>query len=144
MLQSETGSNHCGLVFWLIEKRVGLAGDSHLYSLVRTFCQHFTEHPLFIFNKILPIIMSIPPTFPFFFYDKNWLLSYLFLLSFLLWCLCHNCYKYLAIEEKKGESEGVVPPQKPGLPTFRNCLERETFSAKHENPRVGSRPAYSI
>ena len=65
-------------------KRVGLAGDSHLYSLVRTFCQHFTESPLFIFNKILAIIMYIPPTFPFFFYDKNGLFSYVFLLSFLL------------------------------------------------------------
>ena len=45
---------------------VGLAGDSHLHSLVRAFCQHFTENSLFIFNKILAIIMYIPPTFPFF------------------------------------------------------------------------------
>ena len=45
--------------------------------------------------------MFIPPTFPFFFYDKKWLLSYLFLLPFLFWCLFQNYYKYLAIEEKK-------------------------------------------
>ena len=54
--------------------------------------------------------MYIPPTFQFFFYDKNWLSSYLFLLSFLLWYLCHNYYKYLAIEEKKGASEGGSAP----------------------------------
>ena len=33
------------------------------------FGQHFTENPLFFSNEILAIIMSIPPTFPFFFYD---------------------------------------------------------------------------
>ena len=27
-------------------------------------CQHFTENPLFISNKILSIFMSIPTTFP--------------------------------------------------------------------------------
>ena len=144
MLQSETGNNHCRTRVMSYQKRVGLAGDSHLHSLVRTFCLHFTENPLFIFNKILAIIMYIPPTFPFFFYDKNWLLSYVFFLSVLPWCLCHNYYKYLVIEEKKGASEGVVPPQKPGLPTFRNCLEGETLSAKRKNPWVGSRPAYSV
>ena len=34
------------------------------------FCQHFTENPFFISNKILTTIMAIPPTFPLFFYDK--------------------------------------------------------------------------
>ena len=29
-----------------------------------------------------------------------------------------------------------------GLPTFRNCLEGETSSAKRKNPQVGSRPAH--
>ena len=119
--------------------------DQRVILICTVWCvPFFTENPLFIFNKILTIIMYIPPTFPFFFYDKNWLFSYVFLLSFLLWCLCHNYYKYLAIEEKKGASEGVVPPQKPGLPTFRNCLEGETLSAKRKNPRVGSRPAYIV
>ena len=33
------------------------------------------------------------------------------------------------------------PVQKAGLPTFRNCLEGETSSAKRKNPRVVSRPA---
>ena len=84
MLQSETGNNHCQTRVMSYYKRVGLAGDSHLHNLVRTFCEHFTENPLFIFNKILAIIMYIPSTFPFFFYDKNWLLSNLFLLSSLL------------------------------------------------------------
>ena len=51
-----------GLVLCLIKN---VSGDSHLHSLVCTFCQHFTENPLFIFNKILVIIMYIPPTFPF-------------------------------------------------------------------------------
>ena len=96
-------------------------GDSHLHSLVRAFCQHFTENPLFIFNKILAFIMYIPPTFPFLFYDETLLLSYLFLL-FIFPTLMPlnpttiiNIYKlYLAIEEKKVQaSEGVVPPQKP-------------------------------
>ena len=35
----------------------------NLRNLVHTFCQHFTEKPIFIFDKILGIIMSIPPTF---------------------------------------------------------------------------------
>ena len=69
-------------------------------------------------------------------YDTNWLFSYVFLLSFLLRCLCHNYYKYLAIEEKKGASEGVVPPQKPGLPTLRNCLEGETLGRIHKNEQL--------
>ena len=73
-----------GLVLCLIKNVLDQRVYSHLHSLVRTFCQHFTENPLFIFNKILAIIMYIPPTFPFFFYDKNWLFSYVFLLSFLL------------------------------------------------------------
>ena len=30
---------------------------------VFSFCQHFTENQLFISNKILAIIMSIPPTY---------------------------------------------------------------------------------
>ena len=34
------------------------------------FCQHFTENQFFISNKILTTIISIPPTFPLFFYDK--------------------------------------------------------------------------
>ena len=38
-------------------------------NLVHIFCQHFTENQLFFSNEILAIIMSIPPTFPFFFYD---------------------------------------------------------------------------
>ena len=29
-----------------------------------------------------------------------------------------------------------------GLPTFRNCLEGETSSAKRKKRRVGSRPSY--
>ena len=33
-------------------------------------------------------------------------------------------------------------PTIPGLPTFRNCLEGETSSAKRKNPQVGSRPAH--
>ena len=33
-----------------------------LFFGVYSFCQHFTENPLFISNKILTIIMSIPPT----------------------------------------------------------------------------------
>ena len=41
----------------------------NLQNLVHIFCQHFTENPLFFSNEILAIIMSIPPTFPFFFYD---------------------------------------------------------------------------
>ena len=39
------------------------------FVLVHIFYQHFTENPLFFSNEILAIIMSIPPTFPFFFYD---------------------------------------------------------------------------
>ena len=35
-----------------------------LQNLVHIFCQHFTENPLFIYNKILSIFMSIPTTFP--------------------------------------------------------------------------------
>ena len=35
----------------------------NLRNLVHTFCQHFTEKPIFIFNKLLAIFMSIPPTF---------------------------------------------------------------------------------
>ena len=41
----------------------------NLQNFVHIFCQHFTENPLFFSNEILTIIMSIPPTFPFFFYD---------------------------------------------------------------------------
>ena len=41
----------------------------NLQNFVHMFCQHFTENQLFFFNEILAIIMSIPPTFPFFFYD---------------------------------------------------------------------------
>ena len=41
----------------------------NLQNLVHIFCQHFTENPLFFSNEILAIIMSIPPTFSFFFYD---------------------------------------------------------------------------
>ena len=63
--------------------------------------------------------MYIPPiTFQFFFYDKNLLLSYLFLLSFLLWYLCHNYYKYLAIEEKKGASEEGSAPSEARVSNF--------------------------
>ena len=57
-----------GLVlYW---KRVGLAGDCHLHSLVRTFCQHFTKNPLFIFNKMLKI--------HYLFSTKYWLLLCIF------------------------------------------------------------------
>ena len=70
MLQSEMGNNHCRTRVMSYQKHVGLAADSHLHSLVRTFCQHFPENPLFIFNKILAIIMYIPPTFPFSFTIK--------------------------------------------------------------------------
>ena len=41
----------------------------NLQSFVHIFCQHFTENPLFFSNEILAIIMSISPTFPFFFDD---------------------------------------------------------------------------
>ena len=41
----------------------------NLQNFVHIFCQHFTENPLFFSNEILAIIMSVPPTFPFFFYD---------------------------------------------------------------------------
>ena len=41
----------------------------NLPNLVHIFCQHFTENQLFFSNEILAIIMSIPPTLPFFFYD---------------------------------------------------------------------------
>ena len=41
----------------------------NLQNLVHIFYQHFTENPLFFSNEILAIIMSIPPTFPLFFYD---------------------------------------------------------------------------
>ena len=61
------------------QKRVGLAGDSHLRNLVHTFCQHFTENPLFIFNKKLAIIISIPPIVSIFsLMIEYWPLSYLF------------------------------------------------------------------
>ena len=93
MLQSETGNSHCWTRVMSYYKRVGLAGDSQLHTLVRTLTFFFLL-PTFSWNPF------------FFFYNKNWLLSYLFLLSFLLWCLCHNYYEYMAIEEKKGVSEG--------------------------------------
>ena len=70
MLQSETENNYCRTRVTSYQKRVGLAGDSHLHNLVHTFCQHSTENPLFIFIKILAIIMPIPSNFSFFFYDK--------------------------------------------------------------------------
>ena len=41
----------------------------NLQNSVHIFCQHFTENQFFFSNEILVIIMSIPPTFPFFFYD---------------------------------------------------------------------------
>ena len=121
-----------------------VSGDSHLHSLVCTFCQHFTENPLFIFNKILAIIMYIPPTFPFFFYDK---IGYYHIYSSYLSCsdaFATTIINIWPLKRKKGASEGVVPPQKPGFPSFRNCLEGEILSAKRKNPRVGSRPAYYI
>ena len=34
------------------------------------FCQHFTGNPIFISDKTLTIIMSIPLTFPLLFYDS--------------------------------------------------------------------------
>ena len=40
----------------------------NLQNLVHIFCQHFAENPLFFSNEILAVIMSILPTFPFFFY----------------------------------------------------------------------------
>ena len=49
----------------------------------------------------------------------------------------HNYYKYLAIEEKKGESVGVVPPQKPGLLSFRNCLEGRNIERFAQEPTSG-------
>ena len=70
MLQSETENNYCRTLVMSYKKRVGPAGDSHLQNLVYTFCQHFTENPLFIFNKIMAIIMSIPSNFSLFFYDN--------------------------------------------------------------------------
>ena len=41
----------------------------NLQNLAHIFCQHFTENPLFFSNEILAIIMSIPLTSPFLFYD---------------------------------------------------------------------------
>ena len=95
------------------------------------------------------------------FSTKYWLLLCIFLLPFHFSFMIkigyfHMYSSYLSCSDafattiiniwplkgKKGASEGVVPPQKPGLPTFRNCLEGETLSAKRKNPRVGSRPAY--
>ena len=35
-----------------------------LHILVHTFCHHFTENPSIISNKMLAILMPIPPTFP--------------------------------------------------------------------------------
>ena len=48
-------------------------------NFVHSFCQHFTENPLFFSNEILAIIMSIPPTFfHFSLMIKYWPFSYLF------------------------------------------------------------------
>ena len=67
--------------FWPLEKLRVFEGELplrswknaifklNLQNLVHIFCQHFTENPLFFSNEILAIIMSIPPTFPLFFYD---------------------------------------------------------------------------
>ena len=110
---------------YVLLKRVGLAGDSHFHNWAHTFCQHFTEKPLFIFNKIPAIIMYIPPPFHFSSMIKYWLLSYLFFLPFLFWCLCQNYYKYLTIEVKKGVSEGEVHPAIPPffkLNLFKWCI----------------------
>ena len=75
------------------------------------FCQHFTENPLFFSNEILAIIMSVPPTFPFFFYDIGHFHIYSSNVS------CFNAfaelsYKPFFIEEKTDLSEARVPPQK--------------------------------
>ena len=83
----------------------------NLQNFVHIFCQHFTENPLFFSNEILAIIMSVPPTFPFFFYDIAYIMS--IPLTFPDLMPLPNYYTNLFfIEEKTDLSEGRVPPQK--------------------------------
>ena len=110
--------------------------------------------PLPFANTLLKIHYSFP--------TKYWLSLCIFLQSFhfsftIKIAYYHVYSSYLSCSDAfattiinilplriKGRLRGEVPPQKPGLLTFRNCLEGETLSAKRKNPRVGSRPAYSI
>ena len=72
----------------------------NLQNLVHIFCQHFTENPLLFSNEILAIIVSIPPTFPFFFYDIGYYHVYssngvqgivpLFNKKYIKWGKMHN------------------------------------------------------
>ena len=81
--------------------------------------------------------MYIPPTFPFLFYDEILLLSYLFLLSFLLWCLCHNYYKYLAIEEKKRGVWGGSAPSEARASNFTELLGGRNIEREAQEPTSG-------
>ena len=47
----------------------------NLQNLVHIFCQHFTENQSFFSSEILAVIMSISPTFPFFFYHLFMILA---------------------------------------------------------------------
>ena len=119
--------------FWTLKKMGGVWGGTspiswknaifklNLQNLVHIFRQHFTENPLFFSNEILAIIMSIPSTFPFFFYDFGYYHVYSYNVS------CFNAFAF-----SKYDFWGVMIP-----------FPRKTFAIWDLN-MLNFRPYFSL
>ena len=92
------------------QKRVGLAGDSHLHSLVGTFCQHFTENHYSFSTKYRLLLCIFLPPFNFSFMIK---IGYYHIYSSYLSCsdtFATTIINIWPLKRKKKASEGGSAP----------------------------------